>query len=104
AEDGIRDFHVTGVQTCALPIFPVVRAQAAGNNEVCPGGTTEFIVNTNPDTITYTYAWSGPGGFTGNAASTGTVSAPGFYYVTIRSEERRVGKECVECRLETRIN
>src|SRR5690606_2119299 len=23
AEDGIRDFHVTGVQTCALPIFNV---------------------------------------------------------------------------------
>src|SRR5690606_39367139 len=23
AEDGIRDFHVTGVQTCALPIFQV---------------------------------------------------------------------------------
>src|SRR5690606_39518205 len=23
AEDGIRDFHVTGVQTCALPIFAV---------------------------------------------------------------------------------
>src|SRR5690606_40321314 len=23
AEDGIRDFHVTGVQTCALPIFPL---------------------------------------------------------------------------------
>src|SRR5690606_38114050 len=23
AEDGIRDFHVTGVQTCALPIFSV---------------------------------------------------------------------------------
>src|SRR5207302_7663535 len=22
AEDGIRAFHVTGVQTCALPIFP----------------------------------------------------------------------------------
>src|SRR5690625_7927202 len=22
AEDGIRDGHVTGVQTCALPIFP----------------------------------------------------------------------------------
>src|SRR5690606_40998321 len=34
--DGIRDFHVTGVQTCALPIFHfqllrrVVRAEAAG--------------------------------------------------------------------------
>src|SRR5690606_7286282 len=24
AEDGIRDFHVTGVQTCALPILPPV--------------------------------------------------------------------------------
>src|SRR5690349_23041145 len=23
AEDGIRDLYVTGVQTCALPIFPV---------------------------------------------------------------------------------
>src|SRR5690606_39868038 len=29
AEDGIRDFHVTGVQTCALPIFiPVVPLNA----------------------------------------------------------------------------
>src|SRR5690606_40153895 len=31
AEDGIRDFHVTGVQTCALPIYkgeaPVTRAE-----------------------------------------------------------------------------
>src|SRR5215475_4945643 len=26
AEDGIRDFHVTGVQTCALPILPQVMA------------------------------------------------------------------------------
>src|SRR5690606_3109932 len=24
AEDGIRDFHVTGVQTCALPIYPTL--------------------------------------------------------------------------------
>ena len=24
AEDGIRDWSVTGVQTCALPILPVV--------------------------------------------------------------------------------
>src|SRR5690606_39960213 len=28
AEDGIRDFHVTGVQTCALPIFALVIAVA----------------------------------------------------------------------------
>src|SRR5690606_40878402 len=29
AEDGIRDFHVTGVQTCALPIFRRGRAADA---------------------------------------------------------------------------
>src|SRR5690606_39478378 len=27
AEDGIRDFHVTGVQTCALPILAVALLQ-----------------------------------------------------------------------------
>src|SRR5690606_25810676 len=30
AEDGIRDFHVTGVQTCALPIYLVDLHDAAG--------------------------------------------------------------------------
>src|SRR5690606_40494047 len=29
AEDGIRDFHVTGVQTCALPILSVGLFRAA---------------------------------------------------------------------------
>src|SRR5690606_40877461 len=29
AEDGIRDFHVTGVQTCALPIFHAGAAPSA---------------------------------------------------------------------------
>src|SRR5690606_19273681 len=28
AEDGIRDFHVTGVQTCALPIFDIAALNA----------------------------------------------------------------------------
>src|SRR2546426_8202135 len=27
AEDGIRDYKVTGVQTCALPIYPLRRMQ-----------------------------------------------------------------------------
>src|SRR5690606_39515135 len=27
AEDGIRDFHVTGVQTCALPIFSDINGE-----------------------------------------------------------------------------
>src|SRR5690606_40952651 len=32
AEDGIRDFHVTGVQTCALPIF---RRPRGGRHALC---------------------------------------------------------------------
>src|SRR5690606_40279873 len=40
AEDGIRDFHVTGVQTCALPIYSALIytkegiIQSLKNNEV----------------------------------------------------------------------
>src|SRR5215469_9525758 len=30
AEDGIRDLYVTGVQTCALPIFKLVQQPGAG--------------------------------------------------------------------------
>src|SRR5690606_40420077 len=33
AEDGIRDFHVTGVQTCALPILAI---QLASSVPVAP--------------------------------------------------------------------
>src|SRR5690606_40193969 len=35
AADGIRDFHVTGVQTCALPIFVVAPNVLGG----CQGST-----------------------------------------------------------------
>src|SRR5690606_39473579 len=40
AEDGIRDFHVTGVQTCALPILnyaPVTPVQQNNACDNCPG-------------------------------------------------------------------
>src|SRR6266700_3836713 len=39
AEDGIRDFHVTGVQTCALPISRGAAAHhAAGARPRAAGG------------------------------------------------------------------
>src|SRR5437870_11434654 len=39
AEDGIRDGHVTGVQTCALPIFTVGLGGAPGSASLAfPGG------------------------------------------------------------------
>src|SRR5690606_40280765 len=48
AEDGIRDFHVTGVQTCALPIYPWY------DNLIYSGLTSMVIV------------WSYQGCFPGN--------------------------------------
>src|SRR5690606_17613268 len=38
AEDGIRDFHVTGVQTCALPIWPNVAGDEDGVFTCMPAG------------------------------------------------------------------
>src|SRR5690606_2604733 len=42
AEDGIRDFHVTGVQTCALPIYAV----ASPSLSVCAPGARHAILST----------------------------------------------------------
>src|SRR5271165_7254408 len=39
AEDGIRDFHVTGVQTCALPISGATGAQGPQGNTGATGVT-----------------------------------------------------------------
>src|SRR5690606_39274986 len=45
AEDGIRDFHVTGVQTCALPIYTsreaIHRLQDMGINVIMMTGDNE---------------------------------------------------------------
>src|SRR5690606_40246281 len=37
AEDGIRDFHVTGVQTCALPIYHEAKRNGGGGNDEAVG-------------------------------------------------------------------
>src|SRR5690606_25941329 len=41
-EDGIRDFHVTGVQTCALPILTLVRTYAPVAGLVQGSFSTDF--------------------------------------------------------------
>src|SRR5439155_13344289 len=41
AEDGIRDGHVTGVQTCALPIY--TRADLIGNLVVHTGNIRQYF-------------------------------------------------------------
>src|SRR5690606_39752955 len=79
AEDGIRYFHVTGVQTCALPIY-------GGLYEVAFGVTLGELV----DEI-------GGGTASGRPVRAVQVGGPlGAYFprALFRSEERRVGKEC----------
>src|SRR2546430_6989737 len=70
AEDGIRDLTVTGVQTCALPIYRAepVENLDSGWNTNSHGGDREKAV--------------------------GVGVHPHCEHVVCRSEERRVGKEC----------
>src|SRR5258706_3590929 len=80
AEDGIRDWSVTGVQTCALPIsgnFPEVEAFFRSHG--CPEN--------------FQILGSGGREVRGMHPPTERRLAPGDL-VTTRSEERRVGKEC----------
>src|SRR5207249_7414346 len=69
AEDGIRDRNVTGVQTCALPICPLLPSLHSG--EGWAGGPPRR-------------------GAAGGARHAHAVRGGG----DLRSEERRVGKEC----------
>src|SRR5690606_39492074 len=82
AEDGIRDFHVTGVQTCALPIWlrrgvasAAVRHLGGGSGGLGrAGGASQRLQR---------------GERSGQAGA-----APVLPEGAGRSEERRVGKEC----------
>src|SRR5690606_39426699 len=86
AEDGIRDFHVTGVQTCALPISldavhttqnrwpamanPQLRCDHAVSNSIAALWTRQNLLVDIGNPFIRQFAQTG------------------------RSEERRVGKEC----------
>src|SRR5690606_40290258 len=85
AEDGIRDFHVTGVQTCALPIYPdmdgrglvwrLIASDVYQANAIAD--RMNAIASQNSTAILY------------KNDSYGTDLAQDI----LRSEERRVGKE-----------
>src|SRR5690606_39770201 len=91
AEDGIRDFHVTGVQTCALPIYvrsqPELKALFSdlsnlSAREVGDGNLNMVFIVSNP-----------------RAPTESLVIKQALPYLRVlgesyplRSEERRVGK------------
>src|SRR5690606_40799528 len=91
AEDGIRDFHVTGVQTCALPISRM-RGAGATLDDIMPA--LETIRDTNFVVFTVgTLEFLQKNGRIGRASALlgGLLNVKPL--LTLRSEERRVGKE-----------
>src|SRR3712207_7913578 len=85
AEDGIRDIGVTGVQTCALPIWvervmssPEVRNAIA---RVSDEATAEALASIDREAIA-------------RSVEAATKAARDVRVEVDRSEERRVGKEC----------
>src|SRR5690606_40469036 len=94
-EDGIRDFHVTGVQTCALPIFLLILAGfiAHAQDSAALAPAPVGIEETDPGYIPENPTLSGE-----ERAETefrNRSLKPDFKEdYRGRSEERRVGKEC----------
>src|SRR5207302_2104627 len=94
AEDGIRDFHVTGVQTCALPISSVKA------DSLCSTRRFTHSQRNSQDA----FLSSVPGSRRASCRiwkplQIPSTSPPRFAKlvtasITGRSEERRVGKEC----------
>src|SRR5688572_33437966 len=82
AEDGIRDLTVTGVQTCALPIFLPER-----------GGPGHHPPRRAPEGAGSALQLGGAAGRGSSAAPCRTAGASPEGH-SGRSEERRVGKEC----------
>src|SRR3712207_7277512 len=78
AEDGIRDIGVTGVQTCALPISAARTVRRAPSAQAVPALLQ--AVREHGDGFIRFRALALLTGFTDPR--------------TLRSEERRVGKEC----------
>src|SRR5258706_9005069 len=84
AEDGIRDWSVTGVQTCALPISSlIVVALLVG---ILPHSELARAAEDAPLTLDVWPA-AAPG-------ETGQIGPEEWAKPAKRSEERRVGKEC----------
>src|SRR5690606_40364339 len=82
AEDGIRDFHVTGVQTCALPICLITGADTAHDGLVMTYSVEQLRDAVARDLESLL-----------NSRSVVDFEAPDTTHWVRRSEERRVGKE-----------
>src|SRR5205823_9733171 len=90
AEDGIRDKLVTGVQTCALPIYTSSRFASitiGKESNAAALERTTFGLKTSTLFLVKITALK-------PAAEAERIIVPALPGSEIRSEERRVGKEC----------
>src|SRR5690606_40501729 len=88
AEDGIRDFHVTGVQTCALPISE----PPAEDDLLLVSSAQRFNFNVLRRELDHERPDISLDDIVLPATRDETPSQDSTY--PARSEERRVGKEC----------
>src|SRR5699024_11656996 len=91
AEDGIRDRNVTGVQTCALPISNAQRVEALSSEEKEVEEKIKKIMMTITNIIDPSVPIGKDDSENVEVQRYGEPVVPDF---EIRSEERRVGKEC----------
>src|SRR5207253_8393899 len=90
AEDGIRDGHVTGVQTCALPIWKGMDPVDIANRlKESDKNMVAVIVELSPDRVQIVAA-AGEGAVSAGINASEIVS--GAAKAVGRSEERRVGE------------
>src|SRR5690606_41076767 len=92
AEDGIRDFHVTGVQTCALPI-----SVPLGRTSLPPLPMPSMASRSNwrwfSSKPSHTASTIGCPNTSANWLQSLREQRLKITYCAARSEERRVGKE-----------
>src|SRR2546421_13021028 len=95
AEDGIRDLIVTGVQTCALPIYigcyPITTSRFIFGEEPL---SVLGLIERDPDFRTDRLASAILEFPSGQAVFTCSTQLVSYQRMQFRSEERRVGKEC----------
>src|SRR5205807_3228142 len=90
AEDGIRDYKVTGVQTCALPIFMTdqlkIETIARSRRTSLPAMVACSNAKSKPPAAINESISASPAELLADSDQSERVSR-------VRSEERRVGKE-----------
>src|SRR5699024_11726939 len=99
AVDGIRARNVTGVQTCALPIYRLfVHSFVVENSSATNEWTNRRLAEVQASPPLRIFAWTAPATALSISASSQTTNGalpPSSIevFMTLRSEERRVGKE-----------